>query len=110
MKPAFNTIQGELEHKMVKLYYAHTNKRDFEIQIAKQDSRHSRLILISHREPAKQKHRMKNTDPDPLPPSDPCKPYQISKTERYHVDISQFMTDYRHDPAVNVCLFLDVWP
>ncbi|THU93024.1 hypothetical protein K435DRAFT_670984, partial [Dendrothele bispora CBS 962.96] len=91
---------GEQEHRLLKLFYARTNRRNFSFQVSKQNTRKRRLDAIGRREPYRNKrHLMQETDNDPLPATNPNRHYHISDSLRYPITLDQFMQDHWNDEA-----------
>ncbi|KAF5356693.1 hypothetical protein D9758_013746 [Tetrapyrgos nigripes] len=99
----YSTQIGEQEHRLVKIFYVRTNRRNFVFQISKQNAHKHCSEAIAQREfrwIKKKTPLMKETDSDPLPLTNPNKPYHISESQRYPITIDQFMQNHHNDEAV----------
>lgn len=119
-------IQGELEHRRVKQFYAHTNKTvKFAWQIARHQRRQAYLHRLQLEQPqttlpirSQTKHNRKAPAhrsqlpriplqlpfeaSEPLPPSSPKEHYQISEEQAHPVDLPEYLTTNRDDPSFKV--------
>jgi len=104
-----------LEHRRVKRFYARTNKNTkFGLQIAKHTRREALLRAIKQREkdeiaaastekPSEgEQVSLQFTDNEPLPYTSPRVHHHISDSQRYHDDITRFLTKNCNDPAMKV--------
>jgi len=104
-------LQSEREHRRLKVYYARTNKNKFTRQCTRLELRERVLRSIR----AKEKGRNEQMEPDcndgtkdtclsfeqadPLPQTLPQDHTQISRSMQHCVDLWQFVTEWRNDPA-----------
>lgn len=119
-------IQGELKHRRVKQFYAHTNKTvKFAWQIARHQRRQAYLHRLQLEQPqttlpirSQTKHNRKAPAhrsqlpriplqlpfeaSEPLPPSSPKEHYQISEEQAHPVDLPEYLTTNRDDPSFKV--------
>ncbi|EIW53821.1 uncharacterized protein TRAVEDRAFT_131884 [Trametes versicolor FP-101664 SS1] len=119
-------MQGELEHRHVKRFYARTNKIGYELQIAKHLRRAALMRAIrqlddyvprrerlrqdrlAHMAPPSMSSRPEpsghdaDTRPDsPLPPTNPLVHYAISNTSRLALGMRNWISKNRNDPAAD---------
>lgn len=130
---ANRVFQGELAHRVAKKFYARTNKRNFERQIAAHERRQRLLRAIMKRmeravptidedhttDPAPAPAPSSSTPnilaPDPesdsMPRTSPRAHHQISESKRSWIHTAQFMSAFSNDPAVTVRPFSDtsIW-
>lgn len=122
-------IQGELEHRHVKRFYARTNKNRHELQIAQHTRRAEKLRIIKARVDAARKKLSApsteqadgdDTPPAPSPACDeedapsvqenakrvaygsPSDRYHIAESQRENDDITAWVSAHRGDPAFKV--------
>jgi hypothetical protein len=124
-------VQGELEHRRVKCYYARTNRNDAVGQIAQLERRDAALLKMSRDQQHAQnippietietastnlKHKLPGTtklakpvlptvdfaESEALPYTPPETHYHISQSRNYHFNIQQFLTANYGDPAIKV--------
>ncbi|KAK7441705.1 hypothetical protein VKT23_016370 [Stygiomarasmius scandens] len=101
----YSTQTGEQEHRLLKVYYARTNRHNFTIQISKH-ARHRRLQKIGQRKPnPKRRLFLQNSDDDPLPATNPNRHYHMSESQRYPVPLDKFLSDNFNDEAVHDFLY-----
>ena len=93
-------VQGELEHRRVKQFYARTNRQGFERQISRHERRTAKLQIIKKK--LADTKLVDDYDED-LPQSDPSEHYHISKSCKVHFDITKWLVDNKEDQAVKVC-------
>lgn len=126
-------LQGELEHRHVKRFYARTNKHKHELQIAQHTRRAEKLRIIKLRVNAA-RQRLRTLDaqqaeggmiPPPTHPvqtqtdnpaeskdegdtfSDPSNRYHIANSQRENDDLTAWVSAHRGDPAFKVREVLD---
>jgi hypothetical protein len=106
-------LQGELEHRQIKRFYARTNKRlNFLHQISKHERRQRILRKMAKKLPsksnaAKQKRAIGSAAPsfdqdEPLPPTLPQMHHHIASGQRFYENIAQWLTKNSWDPATKV--------
>ncbi|KAI0737525.1 hypothetical protein C8Q80DRAFT_1115077 [Daedaleopsis nitida] len=115
----FNTQTGELEHRRVKQFYAHTNKSiKFAWQIARHQRRQAYLhklsgaSLRSQKPIGSSKRSSRRAQPrstlplqlpfeatEPLPPSCAKDHSQISEDQAHPINIREYLAEHRDDPA-----------
>lgn len=95
-----------MAHRLVKQFYARTNKINAVKQIAKRERRHARLRRA--RDAAKVHcyrkhiHHVGFSDNDPLPPTDIDFHHHISDSTRYPHNVFSFIREPPNDPAKKV--------
>ena len=92
-------VQGELEHRRVKQFYARTNRQGFERQISRHEQRTAKLQVIKRTLGAT---KVIDDNDEDLPQSDPSEHYHISKSCKAHFDITKWLVDNKEDHAVKV--------
>lgn len=124
--PHGHFLQGELEHRRVKQFYANTNKTvKFAWQIARHQRRQAYLHRLQLEQPqmapptcSQKKHKRQAPArrsqlpriplqlpfeaSEPLPPSSPKEHYQISEEQAHPVDLPEYLTTNREDPSFEV--------
>ena len=107
-------LQSEWEHRRLKVYYARTNKNQFTRQCARLEQRERVLQSIRAKEKDRNEQmevdrndgtkdtRLSFEQTDPLPQTSPQDHIQISRSMRHRVDLRQFVTERRNDPAFRV--------
>ena len=107
-------LQSEQEHRRVKVYYARTNKNKFTRQCTRLELRERVLRSIRAKEKGHNEQmepdrndstkdtRLSFEQADPLPQTSPQDHTQISRSMRHRVDLRQFVTERRNDPAFRV--------
>ena len=93
-------VQGELEHRRVKQFYARTNRQGFERQISRHERRTAKLQIIKKK---LADNKLVDDNDEDLPQSDPSEHYHISKSCKVHFDITKWLVDNKEDQAVKVC-------
>ncbi|KAH9010805.1 hypothetical protein EDB84DRAFT_1445518 [Lactarius hengduanensis] len=93
---------GEREHRRVKQFYARTNRRAFERQIALHERRTARLRAMKKRSTNQTSSTviLANNDDETLPQSDPSERYHVSHSRKIHFNITKWLADNKDDPAV----------
>jgi hypothetical protein len=108
-------VQGELEHRRLKLLYQKTNKIRVARDVAK-GVRRQRLVAqmqdkapasinSAKRKHARKQHRLRFNSSEKLPKGDPTLPYQISDRNDTFLDIYKWINENDGDPAVVVRVF-----
>jgi hypothetical protein len=123
-------MQGELEHKRVKAYYARTNKNDAVGQITQLERRDTALLKISREQkeaakkadnippvasiPQKRKRpqgrkpaqktfpALDFAESESLPYTPPEFHYHISQSRNFHFNLRHWLGENHGDPAVKV--------
>ncbi|KAJ7662384.1 hypothetical protein B0H17DRAFT_951378, partial [Mycena rosella] len=118
-----DSIQGELEHRRVKRYYARTNKNDAVGQMTQLERRESALLKISREkleaEPeqpvppttGKRKRKLRTApkkvqptldfaESESLPYTAPDAHFHISQSRNFHCNIPTWLSQNEGDPAV----------
>jgi hypothetical protein len=100
-------IQGELEHRRVKRFYARTNKFQFTAQIAKHQQRERILRKIRHRVQQANATQAKPAvvafeESEPLPQTPPSVHHHMSESTRHWENITAWLATNRADPALKV--------
>lgn len=100
-------LQGELEHRRIKRFYARTNHRAFQRQISRHERRTARLRAIKKRVATTDTSTVLQGDEDErLPHSDPSEHYHISNSRKVHFNITKWLVENKTDQAVTVCFML----
>lgn len=108
-----------MQHKIVKRYYARTNKNQFEIQIAKQERRARLLTKIKDREGRQNKSSLhskriasctpaQNLIEELVYTDDPRAHHHISHSTLFPVIILSWIQENSDDPAFEVCDLLSI--
>ena len=97
---SYYCVQGELEHRRVKWFYARTNRQGFERQISRHERRTAKLQIIKKK---LADNKLVDDNDEDLPQSDPSEHYHISKSCKVHFDITKWLVDNKEDQAVKVC-------
>ena len=98
-------LQGELEHRRVKRFYATTNKVQYAFGIAKQQRRERLLFKMNEnlsacKSSARKSRRSEARRPRQLIPPDVH--YYMSPTTKNYGDISSWVADHSEDHAYTV--------
>ncbi|PSS31922.1 hypothetical protein PHLCEN_2v2303 [Hermanssonia centrifuga] len=127
---SYSTQTGELEHRRVKRFYGRTNKQNFTRQITKQHMREELIRRVKKRVEKKEQEAAvakKGTpepdtsqsdkelvspesrgipaslsfeDSDPLPYTPPENHHHISQSNRFHKDVTDWLSSNKNDPAL----------
>ena len=115
--PKLTLLQGELEHRHVKQFYARTNKVAYEMQIACKQRKRALLRNIRETDTfvplSEMRRRKKDTKracaearararPDSLELSAPLDRYSISKSQRAAIVLPRWLNEHSQDPATKV--------
>lgn len=110
-------LQGELEHRRVKRYYARTNKNKYTRQVARQERRQRLLRGIKRKmdeadaaAPTTTSATNSSNDrpsftfaqSEPLPPTAPRQHHHISDSRRTGINIPTYLGNHEGDPAIRV--------
>lgn len=91
----------------MKQFYAQTNHRVLECQIALYERRVARLHQIKKQLAANQNSAtVFRADEETLPQSDPLEHYHTSHSCKVHFNVTKWLTDNKGDQAVEVFLIL----
>jgi hypothetical protein len=97
-------VQGELEHRRVKKFYAWTNKNDYARQIAQLERRQRLLRGISQRLQqsmvAKQPQSESGEVPERLFKTSPTAHHHISEHRGNRINLRKWVADNHGDPAM----------
>ncbi|KAH7902872.1 hypothetical protein BJ138DRAFT_1200325, partial [Hygrophoropsis aurantiaca] len=89
---SYTTQLGELAHRLIKKFYANTNKRNVSQQLAKQERRHTRM------------RRQMGTEikghVESVPALTPELHHNLSDAPSNVINLASFFNDHREDPAV----------
>lgn len=104
--PTLTPLQGELEHRYLKRYYARTNKQNHAAQIAHHVFIADRLRKAVSQTPAagpssRPHHRARARRQRGLP-TNPVDQFSLASSERNYEDITAWAAAYRDDPAFKV--------
>lgn len=111
-----------MEHQSCKGFYAHTNKKNYVVQVAKLQHRQQVLgyikkrIVGAHVSPSRvhpratrrSMRRAAEQDEEVLPSTMADLPYTIASSTRNFVDIDEYCMDNEDDPAARVCHILAI--
>ena len=106
-------LQGELEHRRVKRFYARTNKNSAIHQMTRLERREfalQKLVKLKGKAassgPAKGSTKIRTNvsfeDSEALPYTPAEEHHHISKSRNYHMNIMAFLSSNRDDPAIMV--------
>ncbi|KAI1784366.1 hypothetical protein LXA43DRAFT_901747 [Ganoderma leucocontextum] len=103
----WSTLYGELEHKVVKGFYARTNKNDHAGQIARHVHLQGKLNRLASRvhdshEARKSRarprdHRKKHRSPEHA--GNPADQYAIAESQRHYDNLIEFVHEHQNDPV-----------
>jgi hypothetical protein len=93
----------------VKQFYARTNHRGFERQIACHERRVARLQRMKRQFAANENPMavIRADDEETLPHSDPSEHYHISHSRKVHFNVTKWLADNQGDKAIEVFFIRD---
>lgn len=104
---SYSTQIGELEHRVVKSYYRRGNKRRSYVKSAVRMYRRGQLlhravdrlkdvgVTVGHKS-----HTVDRSSSVPLPPLQPDQHYQIAKSAKVWLHVTEFIKNNPHEPAL----------
>ncbi|KAG5638429.1 hypothetical protein H0H81_012646 [Sphagnurus paluster] len=119
---SYSTQPGELEHRMVKRFYARTNKNQAVVQMTRLERRNQALLRQTRalaKQQATSTHTSTNStsttpkrrpkprgltvtfqESEPLPATPPEYHHHISSSRNFPMHLQKFILDHKDDPAV----------